>query len=96
LVPQLFELEPIDEIHRARIPYLTSRRNEFAHYKWKGYHIDSDFDAEQERSLADLMEQFSATTIPYLLDYENRHLYSGMKEGLFQRARFRLLAPEGE
>jgi hypothetical protein len=29
---------------------------------------------EQERSLADLMEQFRATMIPYLLDYEDRHL----------------------
>jgi hypothetical protein len=91
---QLFGLESIDRIHRARITALMNRRNEFAHYKWRTYDIDSGF--EQERSLADLMEQFKATTIPYLLDYEDRHLYSGMRDRLTQRLRYPKLAPESE
>jgi hypothetical protein len=96
-LPQLFGLEPIDKVHRVRIASLMSRRNEFTHFKWKVYNLDSGVEYEQGRSLADLMEQFRATTIPYLLDYEDRHLDGGMRESLLQRvSSFRFIAPESE
>jgi hypothetical protein len=63
----------------------------------ESFNLDSGVEYEQERSLADLMEQFRATTIPYLLDYEDRHLDGGMRESLLQRvSSFRFIAPESE
>jgi hypothetical protein len=77
---EVFEMKPINHVHRQKLLKLTEARNSFVHYKWLPksdsdaalYHTDLD---PVIRSLKDIEK-----TVSYFRRYEDRMFYGGQRK----------------
>ena len=68
---QLLGLPPFDESARSRVIRLTNVRNQYVHYKWRGY-----LPADHELQMRDLRESIANIDpiLDYFLSYYRTHL----------------------
>lgn len=74
-VPKLLGFRAIATSHQKALLKLGELRNQYVHYKWRGYNPDLD---EPEEEYANAVADFEKT-VGYLGGYERREIYSGQK-----------------